>query len=135
MMRSRQFNIPALIFAVAFVLSLSSTIATDNENHIVPRDDADLVTGVEWSQSSHEEKLSYLIGAGNLLVLEYLYQQGSGQIPTDDQSFIQRFYDGLDDTPLDGIIARVDSWYKNHADQMKEPVLVVVWNEFVEAEN
>ena len=63
-------------------------------------EDVPLVNGELWTKSSHAEKLSYLAGAQHLMVVEYLFQNGSRQVPTDDQTVIQRLYKGLDGQTL-----------------------------------
>ena len=95
-------------------------------------EDVPLADGELWSKSSRPEKVAYIVGAGNMMVVEYLYQEGAKQKPTDDQTIIQRLYNASDGISLDEIIDRIDQWYKTHPDKMKEPVLVVIWNELVE---
>jgi hypothetical protein len=96
-------------------------------------EDVQLINGNDWTQSTLPEKKSYLIGAGNLMVVEYLYQEGSGQIPSHDQTMIQRFYKAMEDLTLDDLIDEIDGWYKKNPEKMKEFVLVVIWKEIVEA--
>jgi hypothetical protein len=114
----------AVICTVALMVSLPSAgLASE---------DVPLADGELWSKSSRLEKVAYIIGVGNLMVVEFLYQEGAKQKPSDDQTIIQRLYDAADGITLDGMIERIDQWYKTHPDQMKEPVLVVIWNELVE---
>jgi hypothetical protein len=108
----------------AFLVSLPATgLASE---------DVPLADGELWSKSSRPEKKAYIVGISNMMVVEYLYQEGAKQKPSDDQTIIQRLYDAADGITLDGMIERIDQWYKTHPDQMKEPVLVVIWNELVE---
>ena len=113
----------AFVFIIALALSLP--------NSALAGEDVPLVDGTLWTESSPVEKKSYVIGMANLMVVEYLYQEGSKQMPSDDQTIIQRLYDATEDVTLDGIIDLIDQWYKNHPGQLKEPVIVVIWNEFV----
>ena len=95
-------------------------------------EDVPLADGELWSKSSRFEKIAYVVGAGNMMVVEYLYQEGAKQKPSDDQTIIQRLYKAADGVTLDEMINRIDQWYKTHPDKMKEPVLVVIWNELVQ---
>jgi hypothetical protein len=66
------------------------------------------------------------------MVVEYLYQEGSNQVPSDDQTVIQRLYTATDGVTLDELVSQIDQYYQKHSDKMKEPVLVVIWHEIVE---
>jgi hypothetical protein len=101
-------------------------------NATLAGEDVPLVDGELWTESSLAEKKSYLIGAGNLMVVEYLYQEGSNQVPSDDQTVIQRLYTATDGVTLDELVSQIDQYYQKHSDKMKEPVLVVIWHEIVE---
>lgn len=124
MQKSHRF-ITAMIFAVMMATMAVPITAIGNE-------DVPLADGTLWTKSSHSEKVSYLVGAGNLMVVEYLFQTGSKNMPSDDQTIIQRLYKATDGQTLDGLIARIDTWYKDHPDKMNEPVLVVIWKDIVE---
>jgi hypothetical protein len=113
------------VCAVAFVVSLSSLAFAE---------DIPLANGERWQASSRPEKISYIIGISNLMVLEYLYQEGAGQRPSDDQTIIQRLYHAAEGKTLDAMIAEVDQWYSDNPDKLQEPVLIVIWNEVVKEE-
>ena len=95
-------------------------------------EDVPLADGASWVESSRKEKVAYLVGAGNMMVVEYLFQTGSKKVPTDDQTIIQRFYSGMDGFTLNELIEGIDKWYADNPDKMKEPVLVVIWKEVIE---
>ena len=120
--------ITAMIFAVMLVAMTVPMAAVGNE-------DVQLVDGALWIKSSHSEKISYLVGAGNLMVVEYLFQTSSKKVPSDDQTIIQRLYKATDGQTLDGLIDRIDTWYKNHPDKTDQPVLVVIWKDIVEPDS
>ena len=114
----------ALVFVIALAVSLPNLALAD--------EDVPLVDGELWKKSTASQKKAYIIGVGNLMVVEYLYQEGSKQMPSDDQTIIQRLYKSSEGVTLDGMTDRIDQWYKAHPDKLKEPVLVVIWNELVE---
>jgi hypothetical protein len=124
MSKQLKFSAFTIICALALLVSLPyATLASE---------DIPLVDGELWKKSSVAEKKSYLVGAGNLMVVEYLYQNGSKQVPSDDQTVVQRMYKATDGVTLDGLIGQIDKWYQKHPDKMKEPVIVVIWHEIVE---
>ena len=96
--------------------------------------DVPLNDGALWQASSQVEKTAYLVGAANFLEVEYVVQQQSDNKATDDQSAIRRWWDALQDDSLDDLINAVDAFYRDNPDQMTVPVLVVIWNTFVETE-
>ena len=120
-----------LIFAAVAVTCLAAFLVSLPASGLAD-EDVPLADGELWSKSSRPEKVAYIVGAGNMMVVEYLYQEGAKQMPSDDQTIIQRLYKAADGITLDGMISRIDQWYKIHPDQMKEPVLVVIWRELVE---
>ncbi len=97
-------------------------------------EDIPLTEGTLWGESSRVEKTAYLVGAGNFLTVEYVVQQQSDTQPTDEQSSIRQFWDGLEDVSLDELIDAVDNFYQENPDKQTVPVLVVIWNSFVETD-
>jgi len=92
-----------------------------------------LIDGTLWAASSEPEKVSYLIGMGNFMLVEYLTQtEHADPKPTRDQTMVQDFWDGFEDETLDGTIEAVDNWYAANPDDLAKPVIVVIWNIFVE---
>ena len=91
-----------------------------------------IVEGNLWSQSSTTDKRSYLIGVSNFISLEYAYQSSAKTPPTPEQSSVPDFFNYTDDVTLDGAIAAVNDWYKNHPDETDTPVLTVLWRALVE---
>ena len=114
--------------AVGCILTLMASLPRS----VSASGDVQLADGGLWTKSSRAEKVAYIVGAGNMMVVEYLYQEGAKQKPSDDQTIIQRLFKASDGITLDAIIDRIDQWYKMHPDQMKEPVIVVIWRELVE---
>lgn len=94
--------------------------------------DVPLIAGDVWTKSSMIEKRSYIIGASNMMVVEYMYQMESGKVPTDDQTLIQRFFNGAEGTTVDGVIHEVDQWYKENPSEKSRPVLAVIWKDIVQ---
>jgi hypothetical protein len=110
------------------VLAMSHGVA------LAQADDAPLTEGNLWNESSHVEKIAYLAGASDFLEVEYVVQQQSGSPPTDEQSAVREWWDSLEDETLNNLIAAIDAYYADNPDQLSVPVMVVIWNSFVETD-
>ncbi len=110
--------------AVAGALCVAGFAAVADET--VP-----FVDGTMWKKSAPVLKRTYLVGISNLLVAEYLYQKDWGP-PPDNQTSIQRFYEGLDNDTLDAAVERIDAWYEANPNQLDTTVLEVIWVQLVE---
>ena len=119
----RSAGLPAVI--IAFCVALCSPVYAD---------DAPLADGTQWLESSTVEKTAYLLGAGNFMTIEYVVQQHSGNPPTDEQSSVRRFWEGSEAVSLNELISTIDRFYKENPDKLTQPVLMVIWDEFVEKE-
>ena len=95
-------------------------------------EDIPLTDGVGWMASSTVEKTAYVVGANDLLVVEYIAQQKSDNPPTEEQSSIPGFWEALDGVTINEFIATLDSFYESNPDSMETPVMVVIWNTYVE---
>jgi hypothetical protein len=90
-----------------------------------------IVTGEHWTKSSEQVKKAYLVGIANVLQLETAYYDSNP--PSDTQSFIPRFVQGLKGGgyTLDSVREGLDTWYAAHPDKVQRPVLEVIWFEMV----
>lgn len=95
-------------------------------------EDVPIVDGALWSQSSKVEKKAYLVGASNLLSVEYAYQTRNGNPPDREQTTVQDFFTKIDNISLDETIQRVDDWYQKNPDRLDMAVLAVIWVDMVE---
>lgn len=98
------------------------------------QEDIPLADGDSWMASSTVEKTAWISGANDMLVVEYITQQKSDTPPTEEQSSVPGYWDGLDDETINGLIETIDSFYENNPDSMDTPVMVVIWNTYVEPE-
>lgn len=119
-----------ILTAVAVVCTTALMVSLPSAG--LAGEDVPLADGGLWTKSSRAEKVAYIVGAGNMMVVEYLFQEAAKKRPSDDQTVIQRFYRGVDNLTLDDLIGRIDQWYKKNPDKLKEPVLVVIWQDVVE---
>ena len=96
------------------------------------QDDPPLVDGTVWMESSRLEKEVYLVGADDFLTVEYIVQQQSEDPPTDEQSAISEWWTALEGSDFDDMVDTIDAWYAANPESMETPVLVVIWNSYVD---
>lgn len=118
-----------VLLAVAWIMLAAFAADARDED-----EDLGFVNGKTWLESSTGEKLSYLVGIGNLMNVEYAYQQKSGDPPSNEQSIMPRLYKALADVSLDELENRIDRWYESHPKEKNKPVVSVIWIELVEPE-
>lgn len=117
---------------VGLVYVLGSALTTTLAEDAV--EDVPLIDGIIWAVSSDVEKESYLVGAGNFMTVEYVVQQQADSPPTDEQSAVSRYWHAIEAVTLNDMIDVIDNWYADNPDNLETPVLVVIWNEYVEKE-
>ncbi len=93
--------------------------------------EVEIVTGEHWVKSTQELKKAYLIGVANVLQIERAYHGRRNNPPSDSQSLIPRMAKGLSGATLDGVSQGLDAWYAKNPQQLKRPVIEVIWFEMV----
>jgi hypothetical protein len=89
-----------------------------------------LVTGEHWTASSREQKVAYLFGIGNVLEVEQAMQ---GKVPASiirKNSIVPVMINGLSDLSTSQLREMIDQWYEKKPDQLKRPVIEVLYLEF-----
>ena len=86
-----------------------------------------VVTGVNWLNATHAERLSFVMGLTTMIELE---KEVQGQAPPADQrSLIPQWVQGLSRFTLEEIVAALDDVYRTHPDFKSRPVVDVLWRE------
>lgn len=86
-----------------------------------------VVNGELWTKSSEAVKKAYLVGLANLVQVETAYSGANPPSPA--QSFVPRLAKGMQGKTLDGVRGSIDSWYAANPNDLKRPVLDVIWFE------
>lgn len=89
--------------------------------------DLPIATGEHWITATEREKRAFLLGFGTLLKVER-EMQGENP-PPDDQTFITRLAEGLQDYTITSAMDAIDAWYADNQDQLGRPVIEVIWFE------
>jgi len=93
-----------------------------------PAADLVIVTGEHWMTSSVEQKRAYLFGVGNMLEIEQAMAGGEYEAMR-GRSIVPVLLEGLEGTPIAEIVMQLDKFYTGHPNQVKRPVIEVLYLE------
>ncbi len=82
-------------------------------------DEVPLVTGEQWTKSSEQSKKAYLIGIANVIQVETAVNAANP--PSDGQTIVPRFVQGLKGHTLDTVRDGLDRWYAANPDKGQRP--------------
>lgn len=89
---------------------------------------AHLLTGELWQRMSPDAKVAFVWGIGNLVEFERVQ---AGTPPAGSKSFIPFLTRGLKGRPINEVVQQVDAYYQAHPDQVRRPVLDVLFRAVV----
>ena len=90
--------------------------------------DLELVTGKHWTGASLEQKRAYLFGIGNVLEIEEA-MAGDAYEDMRGRSIVPVMLEGLSGTGIANLVTQLDKYYADHSDQIKRPVIEVLYIE------
>jgi hypothetical protein len=93
-----------------------------------PEADLTIVNGEHWMSASLEQKRSYLFGIGNLLEIEQA-MAGDDYQSMRGRSIVPVLLEGLSGVSIADMVAQLDEFYADHPDQIKRPVIGVLYIE------
>jgi len=95
-------------------------------------EDPDLVllTGEHWVTASEVEKVAYLFGLGNMLEVEQAMHGKDPAEKVSKNSIVPVLIDGLSHLSTRNVREMLDEWYGTNPDQLKRPVIDVLYFEF-----
>ena len=96
------------------------------------KEDPDLViiTGVHWTTASHDEKVAYLFGIGNMLEIEQAMQGKNPSSHIRKNSIVPVLIEGLTGTSMTKVREMLDQWYEKNPGQRNRSVIEVLYTEF-----
>ena len=119
---------PIIVLAAVLLAFGIQTPSTVSAEEFVP-----MIDGARWTASSRPEKVAYLIGLNNYMVMEYVSQVEHGNPPpTPEQSPTPEFWQGSEGVTIDQALDALDNFYASNPGKMDTPAIVVLWNEVVE---
>lgn len=84
-----------------------------------------VITGVNWTKSTPQERKAFLVGAATIIELE---QEVQGN-PPPPKSTITTWCKGLSSYNFDQMVTAIDQWYAANPDKIERPVVEVMWYE------
>ena len=111
--------VPVFLVCLVFGVWRSDVIAAEEIK-------APLLTGITWIQMSPDQKVGYIWGTGDVIDLEQEIMEVYPELKR--ESFVTKAVEGIGDVQISEIIATVDSFYKEHPDQVNLTVIRVIWD-------
>ncbi len=128
-----------LVLCCACILVCTPASAVEKSHVGAPSNPVDQFTGVLWQHSTEAEKLAFLFGVESAITIEHfvnaeITQQAvkEGKKPVYTLSpFEKGWMQAFKDVHRKELARQVDAWYAAHPDQLKRPVMAVIWYEVI----
>lgn len=91
--------------------------------------DVPFLTGDSWDKMSHDEKIFYIWGMGQVVEIERNLMNKYPELKRD--SFVTKAAEALVNMPMDEIVGRLDAFYAKNPDRQGDMVLRVLWDEMI----
>ncbi|RPI72223.1 MAG: hypothetical protein EHM38_02330 [Geobacteraceae bacterium] len=88
-----------------------------------------VLKGDLWMKMTHDEKVAFIWGFGHVVSIEYYLMEKFPELKRD--SFVAKAVVGMDNTPMNEVVARVDRYYDMHPDDIGKPVTSVLWDTMI----
>jgi len=88
-----------------------------------------ILKGDLWQKMTHDSKVAFVWGFGHVVSIEFYLMEKYPELKRD--SFVPKVVEGMANTPMNEVVARVDRFYELHPDQIEKPVTSVLWDEMI----
>src|SRR4030042_7120420 len=88
-----------------------------------------VLKGDLWHKMAHDTKVAFIWGFGHVVSIEQYLMGKYPELKRD--SFVPKVVEGMANTPMNEVVARVDRYYEMHPDQITKPVTSVLWDEMI----
>ncbi len=88
-----------------------------------------VLKGELWQKMTHDEKVAFIWGFGHVVSIEHYLMEKFPELKRD--SFVAKVVEGMGNTPMNEVIARVDRYYDMHSDEIEKPVTSVLWDTMI----
>jgi hypothetical protein len=88
-----------------------------------------ILKGDLWQKMTHDSKVAFVWGFGHVVSIEFYLMEKYPELKRD--SFVPKVVEGMANTPMNEVVARVDRFYEVHQDQIEKPVTSVLWDEMI----
>src|SRR4030042_1351479 len=88
-----------------------------------------ILKGDLWQKMTHDSKVAFIWGFGHVVSIEQYLMEKYPELKRD--SFVAKVVEGMADTPLNEVVARVNRYYDMHKDEIEKPVTSVLWDTMI----
>jgi hypothetical protein len=88
-----------------------------------------VLKGDLWQKMTHDEKVAFIWGFGHVVSIEQYLMEKYPELKRD--SFVAKVVEGMADTPMNEVVARVDRYYDMHPNEIDKPVTSVLWDTMI----
>lgn len=88
-----------------------------------------VLKGDLWKKMTHDEKVAFIWGFGHVVSIEYSLMEKFPELKRD--SFVSKAVVGMDNTPMNEVVDRVDRYYTMHPEDIDKPVTSVLWDTMI----
>ena len=88
-----------------------------------------VLKGDLWKKMTHDEKVAFIWGFGHVVSIEHSLMEKFPELKRD--SFIAKAVVGMDNTPMNKVVDRVDRYYEMHPEDLAKPVTSVLWDTMI----
>ncbi|MCE5333550.1 MAG: hypothetical protein LLG06_03075 [Desulfobacteraceae bacterium] len=88
-----------------------------------------VLTGDLWQKMTHDSKVAFIWGFGHVVTIEQYLMEKYPELKRD--SYVPKVVEGMANIPMNEVVARVDKFYGENPDQLKEPVTKVIWDTMI----
>lgn len=138
-MKTAGVFLAAVLFAVVTALSLHAATTQKNTGKATAGGTVDkssrgglgmpVLTGDVWQKMSQDSKVAFIWGFGHVVTIEDNLMEKYPELRRDN--FSKKATEGMGNVPMNEVVARVDRFYSDHPEQIKEPVTRVIWDTMI----
>jgi len=88
-----------------------------------------ILKGDLWQKMSHDEKVAFVWGFGHVVSIEQYLMEKYPELKR--EGFVAKVIEGMSNTPMNEVIAKVDTYYQAHPDEIDKPVTSVMWDTMI----
>lgn len=88
-----------------------------------------ILSGELWMKMSHDEKVAFVWGFGHVVSIEHYLMSKYPELKRD--SFVAKVVEGMDNIPMNDVVARVDNYYRINTEDKGKPVTSVLWDTMI----
>ncbi len=88
-----------------------------------------VLKGDLWQKMTHDSKVAFIWGFGHVVSIEQYLMEKYPELKRD--SFVAKVVEGMANTPMNEVVARVDRYYEMHPNEIDKPVTSVLWDTMI----